>query len=149
MDREIKFEIKLKAKEPINGYKVGETLIIINSIFDLSNGVAFHPINKKFEIVYKRQFTGLKDKNGKEIYEGDVIFNSNRTLITMNEDKRLYVVKWQDGEYNNQQTWLQKNPGFIFEKIIVDGKKYMDLIFSKEQIEVIGNIYENPELINE
>ena len=93
------------------------------------------------------QFTGLIDKNGKEIFEGDIVFNSNRTLITMNEDKRLYLVKWQEGEYNNEETWLQKKPGFVFEKIITDGKKYMDLIFSQEQIEVVGNVFENPELL--
>ena len=77
----------------------------------------------------------------------DIVFNSNRTLITMNEDKRLYLVKWQEGEYNNEETWLQKKPGFVFEKIITDGKKYMDLIFSQEQIEVVGNVFENPELL--
>jgi hypothetical protein len=68
---EAKYEIKLKAKEPINGYKKDETVIIVNSIFDRNIGIAFFPINKNFEIVYHRQFTGNKDKNGTDIFDGD------------------------------------------------------------------------------
>jgi uncharacterized phage protein (TIGR01671 family) len=93
------------------------------------------------------QFTGLKDKNKKDVYEGDIVFNSNRTLLTTKDDKRLYLVKWQQAEYNLENTWLQKKPGFIFEKVVTDGKKYMELIFNQHQIEVVGNIFENVNLL--
>lgn len=93
------------------------------------------------------QFTGLHDKNGTEIYEGDVIKNSNKPLFTLPEDPRTYVVQFKDGAYNKENTWLQYKPGFIFKKIQPKGVKYMELIFSQSQIEIIGNIHENPELL--
>ena len=93
------------------------------------------------------QFTGLCDKNGKEIFEGDVIFNSNRTLITMKEDPRTYVVQFQEGKYSEEGNWLQNKPSFIFKKIQLGNMKFMELIFSQQQIEIIGNIHDNQELL--
>lgn len=108
-----------------------------------------HPMTwyRKFEDVELMLFTGLCDKYGVEIYEGDIVFNSNSTFVTLPEDKRLYCVEWQDGQYDEDGTWLQKNPGFIFKKIKFNNKIYMSLIFSQKQIDVIGNIYSNPELL--
>lgn len=70
---EPKFRITLKAKEPINGYKKNETVIIVNPIFDRNIGIAFYPIDKNFNIVSKEIFTGLQDKNKKDIFEKDGI----------------------------------------------------------------------------
>lgn len=70
------------------------------------------------------QFTGLKDKNGKEIYEGDIFVN--RGLCTA-------VVEWErEGRFL----------GFT----IGEERKIM-YINREPKVEVIGNIYENPELI--
>jgi uncharacterized phage protein (TIGR01671 family) len=88
------------------------------------------------------QFTGLLDKNGTKIFEGDIVFNSNRTLLTLKEDTRTYLVRWLNGKYDKENTWLQTKPSFEFEKINPDGKNYMSLIFNQSQIEVIGNIHE-------
>ena len=95
------------------------------------------------------QFTGLFDKNDKEIYEGDICFNSNKTIITSKEDKKLYLVKWKKGAYieTNGHTWLGEHPEFIFEKIN-HGKRFMSLIFNQNQIEVVGNIFDNADLIS-
>ena len=70
------------------------------------------------------QFTGLLDKKGKEIYEGDIM----RCTDTGHE-------------YNAQMIW--EEGGFW----IFDGNKNPHLPY-KDYREVIGNIYENPELIN-
>lgn len=77
------------------------------------------------------QFTGLKDKNGKEIYEGDVLIpsrmaDSNIDYYTMIGDKAVphkYEIEWDE-----RCACFNMPPELI-------------------NWEVIGNIYENPELL--
>lgn len=69
------------------------------------------------------QFTGLIDKNGKEIYEGDMV---HRTRVDRGNDKQK-VVQWR----------IPKRGGIGF-----------NLRHCDDCIEVIGNIYENPELVS-
>lgn len=79
------------------------------------------------------QYTGLKDKNGKEIYEGDIMLP-----VTMN-DQTLDYWKMKNGKAIKCITtvsWDEKNAQFIY--------PYPITFF-----EVIGNIYENPELLKE
>ena len=75
------------------------------------------------------QFTGLKDKNGKEIYEGDI--------LKWKADNRLYAVIFNWGmfyasvEVCNQEIY----GGFPLHSLTDD-----------EACEIVGNIYDNPEL---
>lgn len=84
----------------------------------------------KFEAWWKHR-TGLKDKNGKEIYEGDI--------LDMTEDDCVVsgVVEWDNIEC-----------GWILTSNNSEKKITYMLCYEGERCEVIGNIYENPELLN-
>lgn len=73
------------------------------------------------------QFTGLLDKNGKEIYEGDVVRGSNSydMEVFWMETSACFGIFWLAGNLACEDT-LQNHMA--------------------EHFEVIGNIYENPEL---
>lgn len=80
------------------------------------------------------QYTGLKDKNGKEIYDGDIIeayiFDADNTEKTIGKV-----------EYNNERH------GFVFIPNLLQSKNIWYPLFAVITCNVIGNIYENLELL--
>ncbi len=101
----------------------------------------------KWELFYKNgnfaprhimQYTGLKDKNGKEIYEGDILADVGVDEYTV-LGTVLYSddgVAWTSGSY-----YLADEKGYATDWAFEDGGKPD----SWSALEVIGNIYENPE----
>lgn len=75
------------------------------------------------ECLIKMQYTGLKDKNGEEIYEGDIV-------VILNKPTKIYY----------------KNGGFRVD--ILSESSLIYLTENNAEIDIIGNIYENPELLN-
>lgn len=75
------------------------------------------------------QYTGLKDKNGREIYEGDIVIDREEEVI-------------------GKITWSEEEASFYFSMLYEDGcyeeEKLIDWI---SELEIVGNIYDNPELL--
>ncbi len=74
------------------------------------------------------QFTGLRDKNGKDVYEGDILHHKGRN----------YWVVWKDYKWHFKRMHLGKPEG---------GHPFNQIFRWPENFEVIGDIYDNPELL--
>lgn len=96
----------------------------LNELVDLEGG----RIDRQFDEVELIQSTGLKDKNGVEIFEGDIVKTLGADL-----EETLSTIKFAEGAFCVDH----KNLGTEFEF----------LYFVDSPLEVVGNIYENPELL--
>jgi uncharacterized phage protein (TIGR01671 family) len=89
------------------------------------------------------QFTGLQDKNGKEIYEGDILRFENDHLIRYGE------VKWNENLCRFYQEVTLKFKGTANHKKPTAKIFHNAMTKKYENMEIVGNIYENPEIIKE
>ena len=136
--RDIKFRAWDKEKRVwiSNGeieYSISEyTLTVIpNTIEHIGDSVHDYYVSKRFAVM---QYTGLKDKNGVEIYEGDIV-----------SLKGLWINVAGLGEKENHQVeWNKETTGWNpFANYDSDCGVYVEA----DGCEIIGNIYENPELL--
>lgn len=89
-------------------------------------GITIRADSKEFEIT---QYTGINDKNGIEIYEGDIV-------------KAFDIY----GDYTGVIEWWRDRWTLTYEGIDGETKQYQSLMTVRNS-EIIGNIYENPELL--
>lgn len=81
-----------------------------------------------------QMFTGLTDKNGKEIYEGDIVVGVGKTKDN----------NWQIKRKPKVVEWVSSKNGTGF-NIVASPEDYADKTCMRT--EIIGNIYESPELL--
>lgn len=104
----------------LDGYIVNDVVEATDECISLGNWLA----------VLKNtvgQCTGLKDKNGKEIYEGDILRGWGTYDLLVNIEGGHVIIKWFDNEPVED---------YLTNTYIED-----------DGLEVVGNIYENPELL--
>ena len=96
--------------------------------------------NSPFKLM---QYTGLKDKNGNEIYEGDIVRNDEFKVINpiKKEDMIRYIKEVRFDVAHGEWYLINENDP-NFDNLVENGG-----IFGIDSWEVIGNIYENPELL--
>lgn len=131
--REIKFKIYVRNHPESNYQLLGEEFDRIINLSDLKDPKLKIRVGLIGDIKIV-QFIGLKDKNGKEIYEGDVAF------LEGTGEKENMVMKWNpEGRWNwvlisrlNEEDYSYKSG-------------YYNAIYG---CVLIGNIYENPEFIS-
>lgn len=162
MNREIKF----RGKSYNSGFWLYGNLIVPE--FSSWNYYMFY--GRERRKVYPDtvgQFTGLRDKNGKEIYEGDIIRVSEYENILMREFsdapdrfdlftldeikgdlRQSYTspVTWEEGSFciSTNGDWLHHNDMFL--AVLFGDMKRSSPIFD---FEVIGNVTDNPELLKQ
>jgi uncharacterized phage protein (TIGR01671 family) len=89
------------------------------------------------------QYTGLKDKNGKEIYEGDIL---DMTYFLTKNKEMVKFGKYKQCDMSND--YECGNQGFYVDVTNDEHGTYRhDLYFYAHRAIIIGNIYDNPELL--
>lgn len=134
MDREIKFRAWDNKNKYMVTSKQGVFTALRNSMNIVrqdngyyNNGDLLKPNKGKYTLM---QFTGLEDKNGKEIYEGDILkFSEVDTAIVIWNEKYAYFMVKPIQEY------------YFDSDVLGQALEYND------NVEKIGNIYDNPELL--
>lgn len=127
----IKFRAWIKTGSEIYDYV--KPMTIQQMIHSKKSTFSLEQLN---DLVDFEQFTGLKDVNGKDIYEGDIIkfFGANKKIKAKNE---FGVIVYQADRY-----------GAGFNSIIQNKEHGYGGINIAQDI-VVGNVHENPELLEE
>lgn len=126
-----------KENKMIYPEKFSDKIVIqLGGVIGLFNGSTYDTETDRFILL---QFTGLLDKNGKEIYEGDILKTQGhkdnyptKHIAIFNEEELGFKLRWY------QHYTDKKYKGFYDIKISDNPYKVF---------EIIGNIYSNPELL--
>lgn len=130
-------ELKFRAWKKPNGIEKG-FMYFPERLFLNRNGKVWHIDGEKFSNSYVlehgfavlMQYTGLKDKNSVEIYEGDILaFEDDKFVWSVEYDLCCFVAN--GGEYNQKEELIE----------------FYDWKEESLDVVIIGNIYEHPHLL--
>jgi uncharacterized phage protein (TIGR01671 family) len=137
MNREIKFRTWMSFDVEDKG-NYGNYKMCYNFAFYEYAPINYLLSNHKFPIM---QYTGLKDKNGEEIYEGDIV----SATYSKHKEKDLTLI--QKVCFDIKSSCYSLEPLIPQEEIVFETTcNYCPLCWAAK-IKIIGNIYENPELL--
>jgi len=127
--REIKFRYRFRNR------KTGESITTVLAMNEIEGQAFQPPVFKEWttwEVLSRNQYIGLQDRHGKEIYEKDIV------MAPTFSGKQFHraLVQWKND--NRARFWLEP---ILRKPIKVDRMLFFD------GCEVIGNLYENPELL--
>lgn len=130
MNREMLFRAKhihaMDINEHLNGRWVHGYLSDKNYIYDKS-------LEGEFLVDEDTicQYTGLTDKNGKKIFEGDILRHADETILK---------TVWNDRKYGFAAQCVKGS-------VLLKDCKWGLWEFESDEVEVIGNVFDNPELL--
>ena len=130
---------KIKLRYVWRHKNTGKYILNIHTLAEIALKKAQESIIKSdsgfmdYYLIAHDEYTGLQDRTGKEIFEGDVVRYDQDSCDSLNR-KNGVIAKVEYKEY-----------GF---KPFTDDQWICDHYISLDNIEVLGNIYENPELLN-
>jgi len=147
--REIKFRAWDKQENKMWTYEddTNQVGFCIDSVHNTISVIDLENDNRLEIAVEIMQYTGLKDKNGKEIYEGDIVRFTNEIDEIFNEEVGTIIFEQSECNFCIQRTVINPEnypvPKTINTIYLIDNAQYNAVY------EVIGNVYENPNLIRE
>lgn len=130
------FEILYRGKRRDNGNWIIGYYLVVDGISYILPERCF--LNGIVEVAPSTvgQYTGLTDKNGVKIFEGDIV---------KTKYGRLCSVEWFE---SNSVLCFDQRPIGVLENLLKKSPDKLDL-WHKANLEVIGNVHDNPELLNE
>lgn len=127
MNRDIKFrgfDSVNKVMLPVESINFREGYISLNE--------GDNPVTDTLEMIELIRYTGVKDRNGKEIYEGDIVSFYNDEEYKLKSTNALVI--YDSGAFMLEHKKL--------------GKEYLgEMDIENMCIKIVGNIYDNPELL--